>query len=159
MESFEVVLRGRPAPQGSKRAIPAFKGKGPGREWVANRQVEMSPHVKNWRDDVKTAAEKIIADTGHVRYECPVRVSMVFTVDRAAKPRKGLRLWPAKMPDLSKLCRSTEDALSAAGVWKDDALVVEYTRLAKVYPGADPEALPVPGVRIIVIPVLEEENA
>ena len=51
-------------------------------------------------------------------------------------------------PDLSKLLRSTEDALTDAGLWADDARVVEYERLAKVYPGEDPEALPVPGVRI-----------
>ena len=151
-------MRGRPAPQGSKNAVPRFKGKGPGREWVGTSQVESSPHVKSWRADVREAAEKVIADTGHVRYECPVRVLMVFTRDKPKGAPKRRRTWPGTMPDLSKLCRSTEDALTSAGVWKDDALVIEYTRLAKVYAGEDPDALEVPGVRIIVYPVLEEEN-
>jgi crossover junction endodeoxyribonuclease RusA len=31
---------------------------------------------------------------------------------------------PATYPDLSKIIRSTEDALTDAGVWQDDALVV-----------------------------------
>ena len=44
--------------------------------------------------------------------------------------------------------RSTEDALSDAGFWADDARVVEYGRLAKVFPGEDPDALQSPGVVI-----------
>ena len=53
-------------------------------------------------------------------------------------------------PDLSKLARGVEDALVAAGVMKDDALIVEYTRLAKVYVGEDEEALDRPGVLILL---------
>jgi Holliday junction resolvase RusA-like endonuclease len=155
---FELVVRGRPAPQGSKRAIPQFKGKGAGREWTGNRQVEMSPHVKTWRGDVKEAAEKLIADTGHARIDGPVRVHMVFTTDRPKSVPKRKRLRPSTMPDLSKLCRATEDALTAAGVWKDDALVVEYSRLAKVFAGEDPEALDVPGALIRVEEITEGED-
>jgi hypothetical protein len=51
---------------------------------------------------------------------------------------------------VSKLIRSTEDALTDSGAWKDDALVVEYDRAAKVYIGEDPEALDAPGARIVV---------
>jgi len=60
-----------------------------------------------------------------------------------------------RYPDVSKLARSTEDALTAAGIWKDDARVVEYTRLAKVFPGEDRQSLEAPGV-IIEIAVIEE---
>jgi Holliday junction resolvase RusA-like endonuclease len=155
---FELVVRGRPAPQGSKRAIPHFKGTGEGRQWTGNSQVEMSPHVKTWRGDVKEAAEKRIADTGHVRICGPVRVRMVFTVDRPKSVSRRKRLRPSTMPDLSKLCRATEDALTDAGVWKDDALVVEYVRLAKVFVGEDPEALAVPGVLICVEEITEGED-
>jgi crossover junction endodeoxyribonuclease RusA len=79
---------------------------------------------------------------------------MVFTLARPAAARN--RAWPHTMPDLSKLIRSTEDALSPdphqdwAGAWTDDARVVEYRRAAKVYPLADPEALDEPGVLITV---------
>jgi hypothetical protein len=55
------------------------------------------------------------------------------------------------MPDLSKLARSTEDAITEAGLWADDARVSEYARLAKVWPGCDPDALPVPGVVVVCV--------
>jgi hypothetical protein len=38
-------------------------------------------------------------------------------------------------------------------VWADDARVVEYDRLAKVFPFEDPEALDEPGVLIEIRPV------
>jgi Holliday junction resolvase RusA-like endonuclease len=155
---FELVVRGRPAPQGSKRGVARTTGKGADLKIVGIRQIEMSPHVGVWRDDVKAAAETRIGLTGHKPWDCPLRVRMVFTVRKPASAPKRRRTWPGTMPDLSKLCRSTEDALTAAGVWKDDARVVEYTRLAKVYPGEDPEALEVPGVRISVEPVTDEQE-
>jgi Holliday junction resolvase RusA-like endonuclease len=154
---FELVVRGRPAPQGSKRGVAKIKGKGADMKVVGVKQIEMSPYVGVWRDDVKAAAERAIEQTGHVAYDCPVRVRMVFTWQKPKSAPKRRRTWPMGMPDLSKLCRSTEDALTAAGVWRDDARVVEYSRLAKVYPGEDPEAMDVPGVRITVEPVDEQE--
>lgn len=151
---FEVTVRGRPAPQGSKQSRPTFKGKGDARVFTGKVvQVESSAHVQSWRGDVKAAAELVIAGTGHVPITCPVRVRMVFTVAKPKSAPKTRRTWPGKMPDLSKLCRATEDALTAAGVWHDDALVIEYARLAKVYPGEDPEALEVPGVHVTVTEV------
>lgn len=64
--------------------------------------------------------------------------------------RDGAPPYPAGTPDLSKLCRATEDALTDAGVvWADDAQVVEYTRLAKVYAG-QPGELAVPGAVIMI---------
>ena len=80
----------------------------------------------------------------------PVMVRMIFTMPKPASAPKRRRIWPMGMPDLSKLARSTEDALSDAGIWRDDARVVEYGRLAKVYPGEDPEALDTPGAIIEV---------
>lgn len=155
--SFQVTVRGRPAPQGSKRARPIYRGRGADREFTGHvAQQEMSPRVKDWRTDVKEAAEKVIADCGHRAIDGPVRARMVFTVAKPKSAPKTRRIWPCKMPDLSKLCRATEDALTDAGVWRDDALVVEYDRLAKVYPGEDPEALEVPGVLITVTEIRDE---
>ena len=51
---------------------------------------------------------------------------------------------------MSKLARSTEDALTDAGLWRDDSRVVEYTRLAKVWANEDRDALGVPGAVIRV---------
>jgi Holliday junction resolvase RusA-like endonuclease len=75
---------------------------------------------------------------------------MVFTMPKPLSAPKTRRTWPMRTPDLSKLLRSTEDALTTAGIWRDDARVVEYGRAAKVFPGEDPEALEAPGVRIVL---------
>lgn len=149
-----LVVIGHPAPQGSKKFVGTNKA---GRGIL----VESSKRVKPWRQDVKAAAEAWraeMADSSQVLLpplDGPLRVTMVFTVPKPASAPKKRRTWPDRMPDLSKLVRSTEDALSDAGFWADDARVVEYGRLAKVFPGEDPDALPSPGV-IVRVEVLRE---
>lgn len=141
---IEIVVYGAPAPQGSKRYVGTTKtGRG--------IMVESSKKVKPWRDDVKNAAEDWL-DLQPVRttLDGPLQVTMVFTLPKPASAPKRRRTWPDRKPDLSKLVRSTEDALSDSGFWADDARVVEYARLAKVFPGEDPLALDAPGVRIRV---------
>src|SRR5690242_15255728 len=77
-----------------------------------------------------------------------VIVEMIFTLPKPKSAPKKRRTWPDRAPDLSKLARATEDALNDVGAWEDDARVIEYRRLAKVYPGEDRDALPVPGAVI-----------
>ena len=81
-------------------------------------------------------------------FDGPLRLRMVFTLQKPASAPKRTRTWPIRYPDLSKLTRSTEDALTSSGLIADDARIVEYSRLAKVFPGEDPEALDSPGVVI-----------
>ncbi|ULQ46957.1 RusA family crossover junction endodeoxyribonuclease [Flagellatimonas centrodinii] len=137
--TISIVVYGSPAPQGSKRHV----GNGV--------MVESSKKVRPWRQDVKAAALEVRA--GATPIDAPVRVRMVFTMPKPASAPKTRRTFPMRMPDLSKLARSTEDALTEAGIWRDDARVIEYDRLAKVFPGEDPEALDAPGVRITVVEV------
>ena len=141
--AFTLVVRGRPAPQGSKKG---FVNKYTGRVQLA----ESSPHVGAWRDNVRTTAIAELQGLPGFPLDEPMLVSMVFTMAKPASAPKSRRIWPATRPDLSKLARSTEDALSDAGVYTDDARIVEYKRLAKVYPGEDPDALGVPGVIVRV---------
>lgn len=150
---LRLVVHGTPAPQGSK----SFKGLS-----RAGRAIltESSSKVKPWRTDVKDAAEAAIRcgcpDPGCTALRAgfpldePLTVRMIFTLAKPSGAPKRRRTWPMRYPDLSKLARSTEDALSQAGVWKDDARVVGYDRLWKAFPGEDPEALPVPGVLIVI---------
>ena len=135
----EVVAYGLPAPQGSKRHV----GHGV--------MVESSKAVRPWREAVKAAALDVMG--GAPPLDGPLIARMVFTMPKPKSAPKGRRTWPDRMPDLSKLIRSTEDALTDAGVWADDARVVGYSRAEKVFPGEDPEALHIPGVRISVRPV------
>lgn len=141
---WSFIVYGSPAPQGSKKFVGTTKtGRG--------LMVESSKKVKPWRQDVKAAAEQMREQYQHLMpLDGPLIVSMVFTVPKPASAPKRRRTWPDRKPDVSKLARSTEDAISDAGLWADDARVVEYRRLAKVFPGEDPDALQTPGVRVTV---------
>ena len=137
---YVLDVYGIPGPQGSKRHV----GNGV--------MVESSKKVKPWREAVHAAA--LALRNGAPPLDGPIMARMVFTLPKPVSAPKRRRTYPCRLPDLSKLVRSTEDALTTAGIWRDDARVVEYTRLAKVYPGEDPEALEAPGVRIVVEPLL-----
>ena len=139
---MRIVVYGIPAPQGSKRPIRnQYTGK------IAT--VENSPNLAPWRQDVKFAAEAVLTEAGRPQpFQGAVAVRMVFTLARPATVKRNKRPFPSVAPDILKLGRAVEDALTAAGVWRDDCLVVEYGRLAKVYVGEDPEALDRPGVMI-----------
>lgn len=143
-----IEVAGSPAPQGSKRHV----GNG--------RMTESSKHVKPWRDAVRADAILARQSLSHgngswVPLDEALVVDMVFTVPKPAAAPKRRRTWPMRLPDLSKLARSTEDALTDAGIWRDDARVVEYGRLAKVFPGEDPDALPSPGALIRIYRMAE----
>lgn len=150
--SFRValVVYGSPAPQGSKKFLGTFTDRD-GRTHA--KLAESSKKVKPWRTDVKAAAE--LARAGAAPLDGPLMVRMVFTVPKPASSPKRRRVYPMRKPDISKLARSTEDALVDAGLIADDARICEYARLAKVFPGEDAEALSSPGVRI-EIGLLEE---
>lgn len=137
---MRIVAYGSPAPQGSKKFVGIHNGRGV--------MAESSKRVKPWRADVKEAA--ITARDGAAPLDGPLVLRMVFTLPKPSSAPKRRRSYPMRKPDLSKLARSTEDALTDAGAIADDARIVEYERLAKVYPGEDPEALEAPGVRIEV---------
>jgi Holliday junction resolvase RusA-like endonuclease len=130
-----ITVYGQPAPQGSKRHV----GRG--------IMVESSKAVKPWREAVKAAALDARGDHW-TPVDAPLAVSMVFTMPKPVSAPKRRRTWPMRTPDLSKLIRSTEDALTDAGIWRDDARVVSYERTAKVYPGEGADSLTSPGVVI-----------
>lgn len=136
--SVHIVAYGRPAPQGSKRFVGVKGGRG--------RMIESSKAVAPWRECVHAAG--VAARASAPPLDGPLLVRMVFTMPKPKSAPKRRQTWPSTQPDLSKLCRATEDALTTAGVWTDDARVVAYGRLAKVYPGEDADALEAPGVRI-----------
>jgi Holliday junction resolvase RusA-like endonuclease len=122
---------GTPGPQGSKRHVGG------------GRMIESSKLVKPWRESVVWAAREAMA--GRPAIKGAIVVEMIFTMRKPLSAPKKRKTLPLSKPDLSKLARSTEDALTTAGVYEDDARIVEYTRLAKVFPGEDPDALDVPG--------------
>ena len=136
-----ITVYGSPAPQGSKKFIGMKGGRG--------LMIESSKAVKPWREAVKSAALDAMHDRAGQGIRGPVAVEMTFTLPKPKSAPKRMRTWPDRKPDVSKLVRSTEDALTDAGIWEDDARVVDcHSR--KVFPGEHPDALRVPGAVIRV---------
>lgn len=145
--AIRVVVEGTPGPQGSKKAV----GRNPRTGHVL--MVESSKKVKPWREAVEAAALTALAALSREERRAfpldgPLAGRFVFTLRKPLSAPKRRRTWPTTYPDVSKLLRSTEDALTKAGIWADDARLIELDRLAKVFPNEDPEALAVPGVVI-----------
>lgn len=115
MSALVVRVFGTPAPQGSK----SFKGMRGGKPILA----ESSKKVTPWRAAVVDAALQAVKVAGWVTLTGPVRLEVEFFLKPPVTMPKG-RLGPTTYPDLSKLIRSTEDALTSAKVWLDDAQVV-----------------------------------
>ena len=133
---YEFVIYGSPAPQGSKRHL----GNGV--------MVESCKRVKPWRESVKWTA--LQARGTNAPLDGPLRCTMVFTLPKPRSAPKRRRTWPDKKPDLSKLVRSTEDALTESGIILDDARIVDFGATRKVFPNEDPDALDAPGAKIIL---------
>lgn len=140
-----ITVYGTPGPQGSKRFVGHSKsGRG--------IMVESSAKVRPWREAVKWAAMTVREDAGYYpgsgKGRClagAVVVEMIFTLPRPKSAMRGAL--PSKRPDLSKLVRATEDALTDAGAWEDDARIVDCIS-GKRYPGEGTDALDVPGAVI-----------
>lgn len=112
------------------------------------RMIEASKYVGTWRDDVKAAALQAAATRGAAKIDGPLALRLTFTLPRPKSAAKK-RLWPTGPPDLSKLIRSTEDAITTAGLWADDARVVSVDA-TKVWTG-HPLALPNPGAVVAAV--------
>jgi Holliday junction resolvase RusA-like endonuclease len=91
-------------------------------------------------------------------YTGAVVARMVFSFARPRSVSVKSRPYMTVKPDVDKLARGVGDALKDAGVMADDAQIVDFTRLGKVYCNEDPESLEVPGVRIVVLPVAPPEQ-
>lgn len=130
-QSFEVIVEGRPAPQGSK----SYKGNG--------RFVEASKYLPAWRLAIVDACKQQFLKTMDASmFTGPVRAEIVVYVERPKKPKFD---YPATPPDVDKLARGIFDSLTSAKVWEDDALCVDL-HIREVWTGAD--TYPVPGAKI-----------
>lgn len=137
-EGVSMVVYGIAGPQGSKRYVGQTKeGRG--------LMVESSKKVKPWRKEVDRVGKEVMA--GRASLDGPLSVTMIFTLPKPKSAPKTRRTYPMRTPDLSKLVRATEDALTTAGVWQDDARVVDCIS-GKRYPGEGSDALDRPGVVI-----------
>ena len=87
----------------------------------------------DWRKTVKDAAK--VAMIGQTPFTGPLKLALYFEVPRpkthygsgknANVIKPSAPKYPTSKPDTTKLLRSVEDALTAAGVWIDDAQVTQ----------------------------------
>ena len=125
-------MRGKPAPQGSKRAVKRKDG--------GVSLIESSVAVKPWRDRIATETQSVVS----VPLPGAVYVRVWFMLKRPASHyrtgknahilRDGAPARPAtvKRNDIDKLTRAVLDGLTDGGAWKDDGQVVDL-RVSKHY--------------------------
>lgn len=138
------TILGLPAPQGSKKFVGMREG---ARGQQVPQLVESSKELPKWRKQATLQAKLQWRDKAPL--DGPLVARMVFTLPKPASAPKTKRSWPDRKPDVSKLARALEDSLTDAGVWADDARVVDLIA-CKRYPNEGPHALAQPGVLVHV---------
>jgi len=133
-----IVVRGTPAPQGSKRHVGG------------GRMIEMSKAVGPWREAVRSQCQLRMEKSGLIPALDAVAVEIDFYMPRPKSTPKRV-LWPAKRPDIDKLARAVLDGLTEGGAWLDDSQVVRL-RVEKHYADAPYP----PGCTIVIAPMHEE---
>lgn len=144
------VVYGEPAPQGSKKFVGMVEGK---RGQQIPRLVESSKLLPKWRKEVTKQA--MIA-WRNPPLDQPLVVIMTFTLPKPTSAPKTRTTWPDRKPDVSKLARAVEDSLTDAGVFADDARIVDLIA-RKRYPNEGAGALPSPGVVVHVFAASSHE--
>lgn len=134
--SFKVP--GVPRTQGSKKLINGI-------------MIEDNPSLPAWRMSVIKAATTSMRQIGWEMLDEPVGVSAYFYLPRPKQPR----FWrPAVKPDLDKLLRAIGDALTIAGVVRDDSRIVLTIAEKRYIDDVDTD----PGARIRVFDLREFEQ-
>lgn len=157
----EIVVIGTPAPGGNKNGFPIYKGsKAKGTREFTGRVVvaEQNKKVKPWREQVERAAHGGESLSSRATpLDEPLVVQYRFTLAKPATVSLQHRPYPSVKPDNDKLVRATQDALTDAGVWCDDARIVG-TLISKAYVGGfHPDGTPamaVPGCAVVIFRVM-----
>ena len=131
---IKFTVHGLPQTAGSKRAFVVNKGKPNARAVVS----DANPKSRDWKNSVASAAQPHALDTPLTG---PLWVRFVFFLPRpkghfgagskASIVRASAPRYPSGRPDVLKLARAVEDALSGV-IWGDDAQIVDE-RLYKRY--------------------------
>jgi len=118
---------GKPAPRGSKRA---FINPRSGRPIIT----DMSKRSRPWMNSIKAQALEVMQGREMFAREVPLRVNFFFQLERpkshfgtgrnAERLKPSALRRPSKQPDLLKLARPVEDALTGI-VYHDDAASVD----------------------------------
>jgi crossover junction endodeoxyribonuclease RusA len=120
---LEVFVAGNPAPKGSR----AYKGHRNGRAVL----VESSRYAKPWHNVI---AASVRASWGNrPQMIGPVLLHLGFVMPRPkSTPKRAPTPWAIKRPDADKLTRLVFDALTTAGVYRDDSQVVDFRATKRI---------------------------
>lgn len=146
--SFDIVVHGVPAPQGSKKGGYSAKT---GKTFVYEQN---SKTQKSWRQDVIAAAVELREAHGWGTLDGPVEIHMTFRLPRPASVKITKRPYPAVKPDIDKLIRNTLDGLTQAGIYRDDAQVI-HMWATKYYATDDPGGSPGASIRVALVALPE----
>ncbi|MGW0670634.1 RusA family crossover junction endodeoxyribonuclease [Streptomyces sp. NPDC002746] len=122
--------------------------------------VKYSRELREWRRQINAVA-RTACGADWEPANCPLIMSAVFTLPRPKSAPKTKAVHAATKPDIDKLIRAVQDALSPADrkafrVYTEDSRIVGYDiGPHKTYPaplGTHDWALPAPGVTIAVAP-------
>lgn len=126
MSILTVNIPGTPQQQGSKRNVGKFS-------------IEANKNLAPWRADAIANLQKAMTEQGVEKFIETVAVEATFTYQRpaghygsgrnAGVVKDSAPLYKASVPDLDKLQRAVGDALTQAGVLRDDALIVEWSAI------------------------------
>jgi Holliday junction resolvase RusA-like endonuclease len=135
---LEFFADGTPAPGGSKSAYALTDKQGKliiktnpanGRERPVLMWTDDSKGNKAWRQIVGIRAKNRMQHLKLAPFEGPLRFTVEFVITRGKTVKRVHHTTP---PDLSKLIRSTEDALTGIA-WVDDAQIIEHGPMRKRY--------------------------
>ena len=129
MTSITFTVHGTPKPKGSARGFVVMKA-GKARAIVTSD----NKTLKSWEAAVRFAAQDV---AGQVFFAGAIALSVTFYLQRPKSVSEKKRPFMTTKPDLSKLVRGLEDALTEI-LWRDDAQVTAITA-SKVY-AADGES-------------------
>lgn len=141
--SFRVY--GTPAPQGSKNAGVSPKT---GKTFVYEQN---SKTQTQWRQDVVAAGQVARQAENWQTASGSTRVAIKFLMPRPASVKVSKRPYPCVKPDIDKITRNTLDALKQAGIYTDDASVIDL-QVAKRYATNDPDGAPGALIRVDLVP-------
>jgi crossover junction endodeoxyribonuclease RusA len=137
---FSVFIPGEPAPQGSKRHVGG------------GVLVDSCKRLPEWRSDVRNGC---LTEDGQPKawIDGPIFLSLEFALKRPKSLSKTKKVHHTKRPDMSKLVRAVEDAITSAGIWVDDSYVcTSYVTKRYAEPGEQT------GCHIKVMPITDHRS-
>ena len=142
-ETIEFFVPGKPGTAGSKNPFPIYRKGADGQKIFTGKVVAVDANKKKstWMADVKHFAYQAYQGeplTG------PVSLEIIFVMPRPKNHFKSngelkpnAEIFHGKRPDLTKMLRALEDALTGI-IWQDDSCVAA-TNMQKIY-GPNPGA-------------------